>query len=196
MDESFRFYTEVLGGTPIITGNGFKGPEIHNALLQKEELEHSADVPNLRDGSDELDVRFVQLENVVLELLQYHPTRREGEPVRAFPTHPNSSSPAVTSSMHISFYLGDEVDVDQFVIDLENKAAEMGFDKVRCNRINSPGQGEVRKFEVQGDNDFDGWTLVYCKGPSGEQLEFNQVLRRAKKVFGDAYAAKKAAIEG
>jgi len=35
----------------------------------------------------------------------------------------------------------------------------------------------------QGDS--DGWTLAYCKGPWG-QLEFNQVLLRAKTVFDRA----------
>ncbi len=34
--------------------------------------------------------------------------------------------------------------------------------------------------------DFDGWSLAYCKGPDGEQLEFNQVVRAAKADFDQA----------
>jgi hypothetical protein len=34
--------------------------------------------------------------------------------------------------------------------------------------------------------DFHGWSLFYCKGPNGEQLEFNQVTRRARECFDSA----------
>jgi catechol 2,3-dioxygenase-like lactoylglutathione lyase family enzyme len=184
MERAFLFYTQVLGGTPIITGNGFKGPEIHNALLAKEESEHSADVPNLRDGQDELDVRFIQFDNVVIELLNYHSARKPGEEFSTFPASNTSSSPACVNAMHISFYLRDDVDVEQFADDLERRAQEMGFDQVKCNRVKSDGG---RTFEVSAEeNPFDGWFLIYCKGPSGEQLEFNKVVRRAKEVFGEA----------
>lgn len=192
MEKSFLFYTQVLGGTPIITGNGFKGAAIHNALLQKEELENSGNVPNLREGQDELDVRFIQFDNVVIELLQYHKSRAEGEQVHAYPAFHTSSSPACVASMHISFYLKDDVNVDNFVTDLESRAHEHGFDKVKCNRISMPGEAEVKKFEVDApDNPFDGWVLVYCKGPSGEQLEFNQVLRSAKNTFDSSIESRR-----
>lgn len=32
----------------------------------------------------------------------------------------------------------------------------------------------------------DGWTLIYAKGPEGEQLEFVQVRGHAKRVFDGA----------
>ena len=168
MERSFIFYTQVLGGTPIITGNGFKGPEIHNALLEKEENEHSSDVPNLREGSDELDVRFIQFDNVVIELLNYHSARRDTEGFTTFPAHQVSSSPACVNAMHISFYLRDDVDIEQFASDLERRARELGFDKIRCNKVRTDG---FRTFEVnQEGNPFDGWFLLYCKGTSVEQL--------------------------
>jgi len=187
MEKSFLFYTQVLGGTPIITGNGFKGPEIHNALLEKEELE-KLPVPNLRSGGDELDVRFIQFDNVVIELLHYHSARKEGDKVITFPTQLSNSSPACVNNMHISFYVKDDVDMDKFAEDIEKKAHELGFDQVRCNKVKENGS---RVFEVaQEGNPFDGWYLVYCKGPSGEQLEFNKVIRNSKKVFGEAYTKK------
>ena len=40
-------------------------------------------------------------------------------------------------------------------------------------------------FEVT-DGTFKGWSLAYCKGPDGEQLEFNQVKEEAKKDFDEA----------
>lgn len=186
MEKAFEFYTEVLGGTPILTGNGFKGPEIHNALLEKEELENSQFVPRLRDGADELDVRFIQFDNVVIELLQYHNARVEGQEFNTFQARQNSSSPAVINAMHIAFYLKDDVDPEQFANDLETRSRERGFDQVRCNLV-FKGDRNSKVFKVDAeDNDFDGWVLVYCKGPSGEQLEFNQVLRRSKQLFSES----------
>ena len=191
MEKAFIFYTEVLGGTHIVSGNGFKGIQMHNALFQKEELDGSTDIPNLRERVHELDVKMIQFENVVIELLNYHTSRVEGEQFSTFPAHQNSSSPACNAAMHISFYLKDDVDLDQFVNDLESKAAEHGFDRFKFNRISSPGEEVIKSFRVESEgNDFDGWNLLYCKGPNGEQLEFNQVLRKAKQVFGDAYTAK------
>ena len=188
MERAFEFYTEVLGGTPILIGNGFKGPEIHNALLEKEDIEHQNSVPNLRDGVDELDVRFVQFDNVVIELLNYHQARAEGQDLSTFPAFAPETSPAIINSMHISFYLKDEVDIDQFANDIEAKAAERGFDKVKINRISRNGDGEIKTFKVEQEgNSFDGWDLIYLKGPSGEQLEFNRVTRKVKEAFTEAY---------
>jgi len=31
--------------------------------------------------------------------------------------------------------------------------------------------------------DFQGWSLFYYKGPNGEQLEFNQVMCKARAFF-------------
>ncbi len=36
----------------------------------------------------------------------------------------------------------------------------------------------------------DGWTLIYCKGPEGEQLEFVQALVPVKRVFDSARKAR------
>lgn len=191
MERSFEFYTEVLGGTPIVTGNGFKGPEIHNALLEKEELEGSVIVPNLRDGEHELDVRFIQFDNVVIELLQYHGARSGDGGFSTFEARQSSSSPAVVNAMHISFYLRDNVDPEQFAQDLESRSRERGFDQVRCNMVYK-GERNSKVFTVDAPgNDFDGWILLYCKGPSGEQLEFNQVLRKAKEVFSNSLQKRK-----
>ena len=36
----------------------------------------------------------------------------------------------------------------------------------------------------------NGWRLIYCKGPEGEQLEFVQALGPVKRVFDSARQAR------
>ena len=79
MDRAFAFYTEVLGGTEVMRDGDFQGERIHNTLLTDQEIEarerrvnpRTIGVPDLRGGGQRLDVRFVQFDNVVIELLQY-----------------------------------------------------------------------------------------------------------------------------
>ena len=40
----------------------------------------------------------------------------------------------------------------------------------------------------------NGWALIYCKGPEGEQLEFVQALGPVKKRFSDALAKRQQKI--
>ena len=78
MERAFTFYTEVLGGTEVMRDGDFKGERIHNTLLTDQEIEarvrgvnpRTIGVPDLKGGAQRLDVRFVQFDNVVLELLQ------------------------------------------------------------------------------------------------------------------------------
>ena len=79
MDRAYAFYTEVLGGTEIMRDGDFQGEVIHNTLLTGEEIDarernvnpRARGVPDLRGGAQRLDVRFIQFDNVVIELLQY-----------------------------------------------------------------------------------------------------------------------------
>ncbi|MBD2772694.1 VOC family protein [Iningainema tapete] len=204
MKKALEFYTEVLGGKVIIPEIGLSGEIMHNTLLQKEEIEAIAlgvepktiGIPNLRDGEQNLDLYFIQFENVVLEILQYRDASAQPNGADAFPVKNPYSSPACINSMHISFYLKDDVDVDEFVKNLEAECHKRGMDQVKCNRIVRVKSEQERKETNSQYNscklfepsfgDFEGWTLVYCKGPNGEQLEFNQVLRKAKVLFETA----------
>jgi hypothetical protein len=77
MDRAFEFYTEVLGGTEIMRDGDFQGERIHNTLLTDQEIEarkrrvnpRTMGIPDLRGGAQRLDVRFIQFDNVVIELL-------------------------------------------------------------------------------------------------------------------------------
>ena len=42
----------------------------------------------------------------------------------------------------------------------------------------------------------NGWRLIYCTGPEGEQLEFVQALGPVKRVFDSARAARQKAVAG
>src|SRR5262245_59248916 len=79
MDRAFEFYTEVLGGAEIMRDGDFQGESIQNTLMTDQEIEARArrinprtfGVPDLKSGAQRLDVRFVQFDNFVVELLQY-----------------------------------------------------------------------------------------------------------------------------
>lgn len=174
MERSLKFYVEVLGGKVITTGKDFSGPEIQTALLEHEIKTGQSSTPNL-NGEHQLDVTFIQYSNAVIELLRYHTPLPED---RTFPATPLvTSSPAVPNSMHVCFQVDPDVDFAEFHRSLERESHALGLTEVKCNPIFSV---------VNPDSDFDGWNLIYCKGPDGEQLEFVQVLRRAQKVFSEA----------
>jgi hypothetical protein len=40
----------------------------------------------------------------------------------------------------------------------------------------------------------NGWTLIYCKGPEGEQLEFVQTLGPVKRIFDGALESRQKAV--
>lgn len=151
---------------------------------------------SLRGGEQNLDIYFIQFDNVVLEILQYRDASKQPNGSVAFPVKNPYSSPACVNSMHISFYLKDDVDVDEFVNNLETECHKRGMDRVKCNRIvrvkteqeraNTDPQYNSCKLFDPSFGDFEGWTLVYCKGLNGEQLEFNQALRKAKVLFETA----------
>jgi catechol 2,3-dioxygenase-like lactoylglutathione lyase family enzyme len=214
MERSIEFYTEILGGVLVCRENNLSGEILHNTLFQQEELAaqlrglqpRTLGVPDLRDGTKEvLAVAFISFGDQVVELLHVRPAG-------ASLATPNilGAIPSIvthTTSMHLSFYVKDDVDLNQFVQELEQESANRGFTNVKCNRVvhvNSPDERAkvARKYYsnkfwnapdsfIQGYSDRDfgalqGWALVYCKGPSGEQLEFNQVRLKAKDLFAQA----------
>ncbi|MBW4561835.1 MAG: nuclear transport factor 2 family protein [Mojavia pulchra JT2-VF2] len=199
MTKSLEFYVDVLGGKPAIGGDGFIGDELHNLLFQKEDLEawkqglnpKTIGVPNIRDGSQEaLDVRFISFGNTCVELIHFRDAHLDYKAPNCIGKIP--SGIGFVNAPHLSFHVKDNVDLDQFAKMLEDECQKRGLTNVVANRIihidsetarkNSPEK--YAKLDLIGD--FDGWLLFYCKGPSGEQLEFNQVKRKAKEKFSFA----------
>ncbi|TAJ25866.1 MAG: lactoylglutathione lyase, partial [Reyranella sp.] len=142
MDRAFEFYTEVLGGTEVMRDGDFQGERIHNTLLTDQEIEarvrrvnpRAMGVPDLRRGAQRLDVRFIQFDNVVIELLQY---RDAGKPAAegSFAEPLDHMSPAFPRMMHICFHIRDDVDFNKFIADLEAESARRGMTQVKANRI-------------------------------------------------------------
>ncbi|KMO42729.1 lactoylglutathione lyase [Methylobacterium variabile] len=208
MDRAFEFYTEVLGGTEVMRDGDFKGEPVHYTLMADQEIvarERRVDprtigVPNLKGGSQRLDVRFVQFDNVVIELLQYRDAAQPMGRGDSWAEPRDHMSPAYPRSMHICFYIRDDVDFDAFIADLEAECARRGMTQVKANRAVAVQSEEERRAAPMNTNTIkiqegpsNGWSIIYCKGPEGEQLEFIQVLGPVKKTFADAAEGRRMA---
>jgi len=210
MDRAFAFYTEVLGGTEVMRDGDFHGERIHNTLLTDQEIvarerrvnPRTLGVPDLRDGEQRLDVRFIQFDNVVIELLQYRDATQPMGSGDSFAEPRDHMSPAYPRSMHICFYLRDDVDFDRFIRDLEAESARRGMTQVKANRVitvTSEAERLAAPLDANSNSitegQSDGWTLIYCKGPEGEQLEFVQALGPVRKTFHDALDARRRMLD-
>jgi catechol 2,3-dioxygenase-like lactoylglutathione lyase family enzyme len=206
MDRAFAFYTEVLGGNEVMRDGDFQGEKIHNTLLTGEEIiarerrvnPRTIGVPDLKGGAQRLDVRFVQFDNVVIELLQYRDAQQPMGSGDSFAEPRDHMSPAYPRSMHICFYIRDDVDFNKFIADLEAESARRGMTQVKANRIVTVTTEAERRAAPMDSNTIkitegqsNGWSLIYCKGPEGEQLEFVQALGPVKKTFEAAMDARR-----
>ena len=198
MDRAFEFYTEVLGGNEVMRDGDFQGEKIHNTILTDQEIvarelkvnPRTMGVPDLAGGSQRLDVRFVQFDNVVIELLQYRDAQQPMGNGDSWAEPRDHMSPAYPRSMHICFYIRDDVDFNKFIQDLEAESARRGMTQVKANRtvkvtsekerLAAPVEANTNRITEGKSN---GWSLIYCKGPEGEQLEFVQALGPVKKTF-------------
>ncbi|MBR0813876.1 VOC family protein [Bradyrhizobium diazoefficiens] len=209
MDRAFEFYTEVLGGSEVMRDGDFQGEAIHNTLLTDQEIEarkrrvnpRTMGVPDLKGGGQRLDVRFIQFDNVVIELLQYRDATQPMGKGDSFAEPHDHMSPAYPRSMHICFYIRDDVDFNQFVRDLEAESARRGMTQVRANRVITVTSEQERLAAPMSANTnritagkSNGWSLIYCKGPEGEQLEFVQALGPVKKTFEEALSARRSKL--
>ena len=97
----------------------------------------------------------------------------------------------------------DDVDFNKFITDLEAESARRGMTQVRANRIIRVRTEAERKSAPENTNTnkvtvapSDGWELIYCKGPEGEQLEFVKALGPVKQRFANAHAARQRTLTG
>jgi hypothetical protein len=184
----------------------FHGEKIHNTLLTDQEIlarerkvnPRTIGVPDLKGGEQRLDVRFVQFDNVVIELLQYRDAQQRSGSGDSWAEPRDHMSPAYPRSMHICFYIRDDVNFDKFIHDLEAESARRGMTQVKANRVITVTTEQARQAAPLDSNTnkitegkSNGWSLIYCKGPEGEQLEFVQALGLVKKTFEEAMAARR-----
>lgn len=211
MDRAFAFYTEVLGGTEVMRDGDFHGERIHNTLLTDQVIESNVrkvnpvtmGIPDLRSGTQRLDVRFIQFDNVVIELLQYRDAQQAAGSGAAFAEPLDHMSPAFPRMMHICFHIRDDVDFNRFIADLEAESARRGMTQVRANRVltvTTEAERKAAPLDANSngitDGKSNGWRLIYCKGSEGEQLEFVQALGPVKQVFDGALAARTRLVSG
>jgi len=211
MDRAFAFYTEVLGGTEVMRDGDFQGERIHNTLLTDQEIEarvrqvnpRTLGVPDLKSGAQRLDVRFIQFDNVVIELLQYRDAEQPAGSGAAFAEPLDHMSPAFPRMMHICFHIRDDVDFNKFIADLEAESARRGMTQVKANRVVTVRSETERASAPRDANSngitegkSNGWRLIYCKGCEGEQLEFVQALGPVKQTFDAARDARRRLVGG
>lgn len=208
MERAYEFYTQVLGGTEVMRDGDFHGERIHNTLLADQDIEAHArgvnprtlGIPDLRGGAQRLDVRFIQFDNVVVELLKYRDADQSEDSKTSFAEPLHHMSPAYPRMMHICFHLRDDVDFNRFIADLEAESARRGMTQVKANRVVTVRSDAERRAAPLDANSnsitegrSDGWTLIYCKGPEGEQLEFVQAVGPVKRLFDDAHVSRRQA---
>ena len=201
MARAYEFYTEVLGGTKVFFHGDFQGDGVQNTLLADQEIvanelkvdPRTLGIPDLRSGQQRLDVRFVQFDNVVIELLQYRNADQPMGGPNSFAEPLPHMSPAFPRMMHICFHVRDDVDFNQFIHDLETESARRGMTQVKANRVIRVRTERERLAAPESANTnkvteapSDGWELIYCKGPEGEQLEFVKALGPVKQRFANA----------
>ena len=206
MDRAFEFYTEVLGGNEVMRDGDFHGEKIHATLLTDQEIiarerkvnPRTIGVPDLKGGEQRLDVRFVQFDNVVIELLQYRDVQQPMGNGNSWAEPRDHMSPAYPRSMHICFYIRDDVDFNKFIHDLEAESTRRGMSQVKANRVITVGSEQERQAAPLDANTnkitagkSNGWALIYCKGPEGEQLEFVQALGPVKRTFQEALETRR-----
>jgi catechol 2,3-dioxygenase-like lactoylglutathione lyase family enzyme len=211
MDRAFQFYTEILGGTEIMRDGDFHGERIHNTLMLNDEIEAieqqinpaTIGVPDLRGGQQRLDVRFVQFDNMVLELLHYRESSQPAGTGAAWAPAHSHRSPAYPRSLHLCFHLRDDIDFNKFVHDLEAESMRRGMTNVRCNRTVATTTEEGRRkaaLETMSnkiaEGKSNGWALIYARGPEGEALEFVQALGPVKQIFDGASEKRQKGAKG
>jgi alkylhydroperoxidase/carboxymuconolactone decarboxylase family protein YurZ/ketosteroid isomerase-like protein/catechol 2,3-dioxygenase-like lactoylglutathione lyase family enzyme len=213
MAKSLEFYTEILGGKLVVSENSLVGDTIQNTLFQEDELDatnqgidpKTVGIPNLRDSSEALDIKFISFGNACVELLHFKDTASTSsspQTAKSIPSHVGH-----VNAMHLSFHVREDVDLNIFAKLLEEECQRRGMTNVVFNRvIRVKSEGERKnialkynsnKFWYEQDSlagneseeefgEFEGWALLYCKGPNGEQLEFNQATRKVKEHFEEA----------
>ena len=90
---------------------------------------------------------------------------------------------------HLSFHVKSDVDMNEFASKLVIESHKKGLTTVAVNRKvevaardeleNAPQSYAITEFP----GSFEGWSLIYAKGPNGEQLEFNQVRSVCRENF-------------
>ncbi|WP_454851998.1 VOC family protein [Rhizobium binxianense] len=185
MERAYEFYTEVLDGTEVFRHGDFQGDAVQNTLLTDQEIlanqlgvnPQTIGVPDLRGGTQRLDVRFIQFDNVVIELLQYRDADQPMGGPKAFVEPLEHMSPAFPRMMRICFYVQDDVDFNQFIADLEAESVRRGMTQVRANRIIRVSTEDERKAApaaVYAASEGLDTLVIEAIGPGGHEFAYRE----------------------
>ena len=180
MDRAFAFYTEVLGGTEVMRDGDFQGERIHNTLLTDQEIEarerqvnpRTMGIPDLRGGAQRLDVRFIQFDNVVIELLQYRDAAQPAgsgaafaEPLDhmspAYPAHDAHLLPHPRRRRFQPVHPRPRGGIGAARHDT-GQGQPRDHGDVRAERLAAPMEANTNPITEGKSN---GWRLIYCAGP-------------------------------
>ncbi|MBH8572373.1 VOC family protein [Nostocaceae cyanobacterium CENA369] len=158
MAKSLEFYTEVLGGKLVVSGDAYSGKILHHTLFQKEEIEALnleqnsplIEIPDIRDGNKQvLDIRFISFGNIAVELLHFRdakltPNARNWINQQTKCHSSEKTCVAYVPIMYLSFHVKDDVDLNKFAKSLEAECRKREIDLV-CNRIIHVDSEEARR---------------------------------------------------
>ncbi len=151
----------MLGGTEVFRHGDFQGDPVQNTLLADQEILRerascrSADDRRAqsRDGDQRLDVRFIQFDNVVIELLQYRNASEPMAALNALCRPPVRMSPALPAhDAHLLPHCATMSTSTGFITDLEAESARRGMTQVRANRIIRVRSEAERKAAPESSN--------------------------------------------
>lgn len=196
LEISRKFYVDVLGGTLIsdLTGRNFQGNEEMYVLFQKEVLEarsknislSDAKVPDVTTGgSVGLSLYFVLFDNLVVELLEYNETTMS----QAYSANYKHKSAAYVNTVTASFWVKDDVDLDDFIKRLETASGQRSI-PIKANHVSVAGTATA-SFDSSQVN-LQGMSVAHVTGPSGELIEFVKITGESRLRFKAAFAAQKA----
>ena len=206
---SLKFYSDVMGGTVLtsLTMNNVNSDGVYYSFFRQEILQAShtaadlsaAGIPDIAtDGTEKCDFVFVLFSNMVIRLGRFS-SRPAGDVL--FNARHLSSSPAYVSSGHLTFWVKETVDLNQFVQNVEAASRNLDLKQVQGNRaVDVASASDLDKvplskysYSISGTlTNFDGLTYTYIKGPSGEQLEFLQLTGKANDAFRTAFCDRDA----
>ncbi|XP_046585064.1 uncharacterized protein LOC124292035 [Haliotis rubra] len=206
MTASTQFYTQVLGGmlVPELTFT-FSGDSHYYRMFQKEILDARTQgvdpaqlgVPDIRDnGTHEVHGNFIIFDNGIIQLVEYV---LKASTDTIFDMRDRRSCSAYIGAQMVCFWVKDDVDFNHYIAEMERKSRDLGLDQIKVNRPVTVHNEAERLAVPENELDvtfntgvFDGLSMAYFKGPSGERLELNQIVRRYKYYLGSEFCRRRA----
>ncbi|CAH1797764.1 unnamed protein product [Owenia fusiformis] len=201
-----------LRNMPYTAEHGLYGDNIYQGMFAKELKDaeekrvspESLGVPDIsKEGNYQVRWNWVLFDNLMVKLLNFSPRSKadirsedydDQEMVR-------KSSPAYIAAPHLAFWVQDDTDLREYVMELERRSNAAGFEKIKCSRMTEikneedrysvPIEAFANVYDSEDSLGGGGLGWVYCKGPNGEQIEFIKFAKSSGDKIRDAFCARK-----